>query len=119
MNSNHNFLSIFFGSILSIFSYIAENPLIHDAQQLFKVIIFGILGGATPVRTLVPIPLTVIGGGIVYKLKSTYASMIADGTPSATTIYSVTTDENKTLSRSLYILRTDGKREYIPSTPDN
>lgn len=46
MNSNHNFLSIFFGSVLSIFSYIAENPLIHDAQQLFKVIIFGILGGA-------------------------------------------------------------------------
>jgi hypothetical protein len=76
-------------------------------------------GGVTPVRTLVPIPLTVIGGGIVYKLKSTYASMIADGTPSATTIYSVTTDENKTLSRSLYIWRTDGKREYIPSTPDN
>ena len=76
-------------------------------------------GGVTPVRTLVPIPLTVIGGGIVYKLKSTYASMIADGTPSTTTMYSVTTDENKTLSRSLYIWRTDGKREYIPSTPDN
>jgi hypothetical protein len=76
-------------------------------------------GGVTPVRTLVPIPLNVIGGGIVYKLKSTYASMIADGTPSATTIYSVTTDENKTLTRSLYIWRTDGKREYIPSTPDN
>lgn len=47
MNSHeHSFLSIFFGSVLSIFSYIAENPLIHDAQQLFKVIIFGILGGA-------------------------------------------------------------------------
>jgi len=47
MNSHgHSFLSIFFGSVLSIFSYIAENPLIQDAQQLFKVIIFGILGGA-------------------------------------------------------------------------
>lgn len=47
MNSHeHSFLSIFFGSVLSIFSYIAENPLIHDAQQLIKVIIFGILGGA-------------------------------------------------------------------------
>lgn len=76
-------------------------------------------GGVIPVRTLVPIPLTVVGGGIVYKLKSTYASMIADGTPSTTTMYSVTTDENKSLSRCLYIWRTDGKREYIPSTPDN
>jgi len=47
MNSHgHSFLSIFFGSVLSIFSYIAENPFITDAQQLFKVIIFGILGGA-------------------------------------------------------------------------
>jgi H+/Cl- antiporter ClcA len=31
---------------LSIFSYISENPFIQDAQQLLKVIIFGILGGA-------------------------------------------------------------------------
>ena len=47
MNShNHSFLSIFSGAVLSIFSYVAENPLIQDAQQLFKVIIFGILGGA-------------------------------------------------------------------------
>ena len=45
-NHGHSFLSIFFGAGLSIFSYIAENPLIQDAQQLFKVMIFGILGGA-------------------------------------------------------------------------
>ena len=45
-NNGHSFLSIFSGAVLSIFSYVAENPLIQDAQQLFKVIIFGILGGA-------------------------------------------------------------------------
>jgi len=45
-NNGHSFLSIFFGSVLSVFSYIAENPLVQDAQQLLKVVIFGILGGA-------------------------------------------------------------------------
>jgi H+/Cl- antiporter ClcA len=44
--NHHNFLSIFFGSVLSIFSYIAENPLIQDGHQLVKVILFGIIGGA-------------------------------------------------------------------------
>ena len=43
---NHSFLSIFFGSTLSIGAYIAENPLISDLQQLFKVMAFGIIGGA-------------------------------------------------------------------------
>ncbi len=48
MNSHgHSFLSIFSGAVLSIFSYVAENPLIQDAQQLFKVIIFGLIGGAS------------------------------------------------------------------------
>lgn len=45
-NHEHNAVSIGFGSLLSIFSYIAENPFIQDINQLFKVIIFGVLGGA-------------------------------------------------------------------------
>jgi len=46
MNShNHSFLSIFSGAVLSIFSYIAENPLLTDGMQLFKVILFGFIGG--------------------------------------------------------------------------
>ena len=46
MNSHHHsFLSIFFGSFLSIFSYIAENPLASDGMQLIKVMVFGIIGG--------------------------------------------------------------------------
>lgn len=45
-NHDHNFLSIGFGSLLSIFSYIAENPMIHDSEQLIKVVVFGLLGGA-------------------------------------------------------------------------
>jgi len=45
-NHDHNAISIGFGSILSIFSYIAENPFIQDGTQLFKVVIFGIVGGA-------------------------------------------------------------------------
>ena len=47
MNSHdHNAISIGFGSMLSIFSYIAENPFINDGNQLVKVIVFGLLGGA-------------------------------------------------------------------------
>lgn len=45
-NHEHNAISIGFGSMLSIFSYIAENPFIQDISQLIKVIIFGVLGGA-------------------------------------------------------------------------
>lgn len=47
MNSHeHNAVSIGFGSLLSIFSYIAENPFLENGVQLLKVIIFGIVGGA-------------------------------------------------------------------------
>lgn len=47
MNSHdHNAISIGFGSFLSIFSYIAENPYIQDGNQLLKVIVFGLVGGA-------------------------------------------------------------------------
>jgi hypothetical protein len=45
--------------------------------------------------------------------------MIADGTPAITTIYSITNDENKSYTRSTYIWKNDGNREWIASTPDN
>lgn len=46
MNSHdHSFLSIFFGSSLSIITYIAENPLIQNAEQMLRVILFGLIGG--------------------------------------------------------------------------
>jgi len=54
-----------------------------------------------------------------YKIKTTYAEMIADGTPTVTTIYSITNDENKSYTRSTYLWKTDGNREWIASTPDN
>ena len=54
-----------------------------------------------------------------YVVKSTYAEMIADGTPLVTTIYSITSDENKSYVRSTYLWKPDGKREWIASTPDN
>jgi hypothetical protein len=47
MNSHgHSFLSIFSGAFLSIFTYIAENPL-SDLQQFFKVVLWGLIGGAS------------------------------------------------------------------------
>jgi hypothetical protein len=54
-----------------------------------------------------------------YLLRSTYALMIADGTPTVNTLYTVTNDENKNYVRSTYLWRTDGNREWIASTPDN
>jgi H+/Cl- antiporter ClcA len=46
-HQNHSFLSIFFGSTLSITGYLAEHPNItHSMDELIKVIIFGIIGGA-------------------------------------------------------------------------
>jgi hypothetical protein len=52
-------------------------------------------------------------------IKSTYALMIADGTPSVDTIYSITNDEDKSYVRSTYLWKSNGNREWIASTPDN
>lgn len=54
-----------------------------------------------------------------FLLRATYALMIADGTPAYATIYTVTNDENKSYTRSTYLWKPDGKREWIASTPDN
>ena len=54
-----------------------------------------------------------------YVLRSTYAEMIADGTPTVNTIYTITNDENKSYVRSTYLWKADGNREWIASTPDN
>jgi hypothetical protein len=60
-----------------------------------------------------------LSGYIKFLLRATYALMIADGTPSVTTIYTVTNDENKSYVRSTYLWKTDGNREWIASIPDN
>jgi len=54
-----------------------------------------------------------------FLLRTTYALMIADGTPTVNTLYTVTTDENKGYIRSTYLWKTDGNREWIASTSDN
>lgn len=54
-----------------------------------------------------------------FLLRATYALMIADGTPTVNTLYTVTTDENKGYIRSTYLWKTDGNREWIASTSDN
>lgn len=60
-----------------------------------------------------------ISDKITYKLKATYALMIADGTPDVPTMYSITNDENKSYNRSTYLWKPDGNREWVASTPDN
>ena len=54
-----------------------------------------------------------------FLVRATYALMIADGTPTINTIYTVTNDENKSYVRSTYLWKTDGNREWIASIPDN
>ena len=56
---------------------------------------------------------------ITYKSKATYALMIADEIPTVPTMYSITNDENKSYSRSTYLWKPDGNREWIATTPDN
>ena len=46
-HQNHPILSIFFGSSLAVTGYLADHPnLTHSMDELIKVIIFGIIGGA-------------------------------------------------------------------------
>lgn len=46
-NHENNFLSISCGIFLSIAGYFTDHPiLLHSTEQLLKVIIFGIIGGA-------------------------------------------------------------------------
>jgi len=52
-------------------------------------------------------------------IKNTYAAMIADGTPTVDTIYTVLNDENKSYVRATYFWKTNGQREWIATTPDN
>lgn len=54
------------------------------------------------------------------KTVATYAAMIADGIPAqSAVIYEVTADENKGFTRSTYLWKTNGNREWLASTPDN
>lgn len=52
-------------------------------------------------------------------IRNTYASMIADGTPTVDTLYTVLNDENKSYVRATYFWKSNGQREWIASTPDN
>ena len=56
---------------------------------------------------------------VLFKTVASYALMIADGIPIITTIYNVTTDENKSYTRGTYLWKPDGNREWLASTPDN
>ena len=77
----------------------------------------------TPYSGLSGLPTTLAGYGITdatkFKTVASYALMIADGTPSVATLYEVITDENKSYSRSTYIWKPNGNREWIASTTDN
>ena len=77
----------------------------------------------TPFAGLSGVPTTLAGYGITdgtkYKTVATYALMVADGTPSITTIYEVVADENKGYSRSTYIWKPSGNREWVATTTDN
>lgn len=77
------------------------------------------LGGTSSQILLADGSTSSLNDKITYKLKTTYALMIADGTPTVPTIYSVTNDENKSYTRSTYLWKADGNREWIASTPDN
>ena len=56
---------------------------------------------------------------VKFKSVATFALMIADGTPAVTTIYEVTNDENKSYTRSTYLWKPNGNREWVATTPDN
>ena len=77
----------------------------------------------TPFAGLSGVPTTLAGYGITdgtkYKTVATYALMVADGTPSITTVYEVVADENKGYSRSTYIWKPSGNREWVATTTDN
>lgn len=77
--------------------------------------------GGYPYMSLLQIALQQLGieQPINFKEKTTYADMIADGVPSAPTMYSVLNDENKGYIRSTYLWKSNGQREWIASTPDN
>ena len=74
--------------------------------------------GTNVFATLVDIEIG-LSNKITYKSQPTYALMIADGTPTVPTIYSITNDENKSYQRSTYLWKPDGNREWIATTPDN
>lgn len=56
---------------------------------------------------------------ILFKSVNSYQEMIALGQPANNTIFEVLVDENKNYSRSTYLWKTSGRREWIASTPDN
>jgi hypothetical protein len=88
-----------------------------------SIVAFAASGFAPSTASIVVTATPVIGSGIVNTInsvvKSTYALMIADGTPSVDTIYSITNDENKSYVRSTYLWKSNGNREWIATTPDN
>jgi len=63
--------------------------------------------------------LSPVAGLVSFKSVTTYAEMINDGNPTVATFYSVTNDENKNYTRSTYLWKSNGNREWIASTPDN
>lgn len=54
-----------------------------------------------------------------FKTVATYALMIAEGTPTVATLYEVIADEDKSYTRTTYLWKPSGRREWLASTPDN
>jgi hypothetical protein len=99
----------------------ATQTALNGKQATISLTTTGSSGASTFAANVLNIPTYSLSGlgGIQYLLRSTYALMIADGTPTVNTIYSITNDENKNYTRSTYLWKTDGNREWIATTPDN
>jgi hypothetical protein len=58
-------------------------------------------------------------GTIQFATTSTYAAMVALGTPSTPTLIKVANDENKSATRTMYVWFPDGNRQYLLQINDN
>ena len=58
-------------------------------------------------------------GTIQFATTSTYAAMLALSTPTTPTLIKVTTDENKSATRTMYVWFPDGNRQYLLQINDN
>ncbi len=69
--------------------------------------------------TISYIALSSSATGMRFKTVATYNDMTLDGTPTVATVYEVIDDENKPNTRSTYLWKPNGNREWLASYPDN
>ena len=94
-------------------------PSDYTATNTTTVTISGLILGDIVTIVTYTTALFTPSQGFVFLNRSSYALMIADGTPTVNVIYTIANDENKSFLRSTYLWKTDGNREWIASTPDN